>query len=122
MDTLGMALVRGSNLDRGLGLLDDARVADLTDATIAYHYADALIRADRGPAARLILLELVSKPFPELAGSAGTAESDRRLIGFPWTVFQACSSLIDKRADAHQAETGASDGQFYRSHWCLHAK
>lgn len=65
MDTLGMLLVHNGDLERGLALLDDARIADPTDATIAYHYADALVKAERGPEARLILLELVSKPFPE---------------------------------------------------------
>ena len=70
-------------------------------------------RSLRAMIARLmVLMPAVAsqQAFSGAAVGACTAECDRWLIAFSWTVFQAHSSLIDKRADAHQAETGASDG------------
>jgi putative PEP-CTERM system TPR-repeat lipoprotein len=64
-DTLGLLLVNAGDINRGLSLLDDARIASPNDDSIAFHYAKALVKADRQTEARLILLELASKPFPE---------------------------------------------------------
>lgn len=64
-DTLGLLLVDSGDINRGISLLDDARIASPTDYNIAFHYAKALLQADRQTEAKLILLELASKPFPE---------------------------------------------------------
>lgn len=64
-DTLGLLLVNSGNLNRGLSLLDDARIANPSDDSIAFHYAEALAKANRRAEARLILLDLVGETFPE---------------------------------------------------------
>jgi len=65
MDTLGTLLVRKGELERGLELLDEARIADPTTPSIALHYAEALTEAGRSAEARLILLGLVDRSFAE---------------------------------------------------------
>jgi putative PEP-CTERM system TPR-repeat lipoprotein len=64
-DTLGLLLVRSGHLPRGLKLLEEAKIANPTDPSIGFHYALALSKADRGAEARVILLGLANKDFPE---------------------------------------------------------
>lgn len=64
-DTLGYLLVRGGDLYRGIDLLREANQARPTDPAIGYHYADALARLDRDAQARMVLLGVVDKDFPE---------------------------------------------------------
>jgi predicted Zn-dependent protease len=64
-DTLGNLLVHAGELERGLALLEDANRAAPSDATIGFHYAEALAMADRTAEARVLLLSLVDKDFPE---------------------------------------------------------
>lgn len=75
MDTLGTLLVRKGRLERGLELLDEARIADPTTPAIALHYAEALAKADRAAEARLILLDLVEKPFAEQPAARALLEA-----------------------------------------------
>jgi putative PEP-CTERM system TPR-repeat lipoprotein len=64
-DTLGYLLVRGGDLHRGTELLREANQARPTDPAIGYHYAEALARLDRDAQARMVLLGVVDKDFPE---------------------------------------------------------
>ena len=68
-DTLGLLLVRAGQLDRGLRLLDTARRDAPGNYTIAFHYAQALVKAGRHTEARLLLLELADRPFAEQAAA-----------------------------------------------------
>ena len=52
IDTLGWALVRQGQLDRGIGLLRDARLRDASNPEIRYHLAAALAKAGREAEAR----------------------------------------------------------------------
>jgi predicted Zn-dependent protease len=65
-DTLGYLLVRAGELHRGADLLREANQARPTDPTIGFHYAEALARLDRVAQARVVLLGVVDKDFPEL--------------------------------------------------------
>jgi predicted Zn-dependent protease len=65
-DTLGYLLVRAGELYRGADLLREANRARPTDPTIGFHYAEALARLDRDAQARVVLLGLLDKEFPEL--------------------------------------------------------
>jgi predicted Zn-dependent protease len=78
MDTLGTLLVRKGELERGLDLLDDARIADPTTPVIALHYAEALTEAGRAAEARLILFGLVEKPFAEQSAARALLEAIER--------------------------------------------
>ncbi|WP_295885642.1 XrtA/PEP-CTERM system TPR-repeat protein PrsT [uncultured Thiohalocapsa sp.] len=64
-DTLGNLLVHAGELQRGLGLLEQAARAEPTNATIGFHYAEALAMAERDAEARVVLLNLLDKDFPE---------------------------------------------------------
>ena len=66
-DTLGILLVRHGDLRRGLRLLEEAARAEPADATIGFHYAEALAKADRDAEARVVLLNLMRRDFPERA-------------------------------------------------------
>ena len=77
MDTLGSLLVESGDLDRALTLLEAAHRAEPRDATIGFHYAFALANAGRKVEARVLLLDLVDKRFPEQqAAQALLAELD----------------------------------------------
>jgi predicted Zn-dependent protease len=77
MDTLGSLLVESGELDRALTLLEAAHRAEPRDATIGFHYAIALAHAGRKVEARVLLLDLVDKRFPEQqAARALLAELD----------------------------------------------
>jgi putative PEP-CTERM system TPR-repeat lipoprotein len=66
-DTLGFLLVKTGDLQRGLALLKEASRAAPADATIGYHYALGLAEAARDAEARVVLLNLMTKDFPERA-------------------------------------------------------
>lgn len=74
-DTLGNLLVHAGKLERGLGLLEEANRAAPTDATIGFHYAEALAMADRPAEARVLLLNLVDKEFPEHGAAQALLEA-----------------------------------------------
>jgi Flp pilus assembly protein TadD len=57
LDTLGWALVRQGQLDRGTTILRDARLRDSTNPEIRYHLAVALARSGREAEARTELKE-----------------------------------------------------------------
>jgi len=65
LDTLGALLLARDEGKRALELLDQAHYAEPGDATIAYHYARALAMVKRRGDARLVLLDLIDRPFPE---------------------------------------------------------
>jgi predicted Zn-dependent protease len=65
LDTLGALLLGRGDSGRALRLLDAAHVADPNDPTIAYHYARALAAERRRGDARVVLLGLVDRPFPQ---------------------------------------------------------
>ena len=68
LDTLGWALVRNGQVDRGTGLLRDARLRDSSNPEIRYHLAAALAESGRDAEARNELRELLKegKVFSEL--------------------------------------------------------
>ncbi|NBC11798.1 MAG: PEP-CTERM system TPR-repeat protein PrsT [Gammaproteobacteria bacterium] len=74
-DTLGNLLVHAGELERGLELLQEANRAAPSDATIGFHYAEALAMADRPTEARVLLLSLVDKDFPERGAAQALLEA-----------------------------------------------
>ncbi len=68
LDTLGWALVKNGQVDRGTGLLRDARLRNSSNPEIRYHLAAALAQAGRDAEARNELRELLKEgvPFDEL--------------------------------------------------------
>ena len=65
MDTLGTLLLRAGQSARGLALLEQAHAADPTDPLVGLHYAEALMASEREQEARLVLLDLVERDFPQ---------------------------------------------------------
>jgi putative PEP-CTERM system TPR-repeat lipoprotein len=61
LDTLGWALVRNGSLDRGIGLLRDARLRDTSSPDIRYHLAAGLAQAGRDAEARSELKEILKE-------------------------------------------------------------
>ena len=59
LDTLGWALIRNGQLDRGLGLLRDARLRDASNPDIRFHLAAGLAQAGREAEARAELKEIL---------------------------------------------------------------
>ncbi|MEO8302821.1 MAG: XrtA/PEP-CTERM system TPR-repeat protein PrsT [Betaproteobacteria bacterium] len=60
IDTVGWVLVQQGQLDRGVGVLRDARLRDPNSLEIRYHLAAALAQAGREAEARILLKEILA--------------------------------------------------------------
>jgi cellulose synthase operon protein C len=78
LDTLGWALIKNGETDRGTALLRDARLRDSSNPEIRYHLAAALAQAGRDTEARTELEEL-PKDGPAFEGVEDARILQRRL-------------------------------------------
>lgn len=75
LDTLGVLSLRDGNETKALKLLEQARALRPADASVAFHYAQALSENGRRDQARQVLNDIRGKEFPEKGQAQALYES-----------------------------------------------